>query len=393
MRADRAVNTSELRELARRRLPRVLFDYIDGGAGDESGIARNARAWGDYRLLPRYLVNVSARSLATQLWSRQYAAPFGIAPVGLTGLFRPQAERLLAEAAREAGLPYILSGVAIAGLEEIAKIAPGQVWFQLYAARQRSIALDMIRRAAAAGIEVLVLTVDLPVDARRERDLRNGFRFGVRFGPSLVLDGLTHPRWTLNFLRHGGLPSFDGWARYLGPDASAGAVGALVDAESYAPQTWADLELYRREWPGRLVVKGLLHADDARRALDCGVDGIIVSNHGGRQLERLPSVPEVLPAIVAAVGGRLKVMCDSGIRCGADIAVARCLGAEFVFTGRVPIYGVAAGGRAGAARALAILTEELDRAVGQIGVTANAGLSRERLLGPWPDPPAPCRDS
>ena len=365
--------------MARRRLPRILFDYIDGGAGDDAGLRRNIAAFEAYRLRPRYLVDVSTRNLSTPLWQWQFAAPFGIAPVGLVGLFRSDGERLLAQAAQDAGVPYVLSGASIATIEDVARVAPLHTWYQLYPAREPRISLDMVHRAAQAGLGVLVLTVDLPVAAKRERDVRNGFDFAIRVSPSLLWDALAHPRWALEYLARGGLPSFGNWAPYAPGGASAREVAEFFVAQSFATQTWRDVEVYRREWPGRLVLKGIQHEQDARRAADLGVDGLIVSNHGGRQLECLPTAIDVLPAIRAAVGDRLVVMVDGGIRRGSDVAIAISLGADFTFVGRAPTYGVAAGGLAGAARSLAILREELDLAMGQLGVTAVHELTPELL--------------
>ena len=374
-----AVSIADLRRLARRRLPRILFDYIEGGAGDESGLQRNSDAFAAYCLRPRYLVDVSERSLATRLWQWRFAAPFGIAPVGLVGLFRADGELMLAQAARDAGVPYVLSGASIATIEDVASVAPEHAWYQLYPARETQISLDMLRRASQSGLGALVLTVDLPVAAKRERDVRNGFDFAIGLSPSLLLDALAHPRWALEYLARGGLPAFGNWARYAPPGASARAVAEFLVSQSYATQTWRDVELYRRQWPGRLILKGIQHEDDARRAVELGVDGLIVSNHGGRQLECLPAAIEVLPAIRAAVGDRIAVMVDGGIRRGSDIAIALCLGADFVFLGRAPTYGVAAGGLAGARRALQILHEELDLAMGQLGITATEQLRPELL--------------
>ncbi len=371
----------DLRRLARRRLPRLLFDYIDGGAGDDAGVRRNRAAFAAYRLRPRYLVDVSSRDTSATLWGRRYAMPVGIAPVGLVGLFRAGGELKLARAAQQADVPFVLSGASIASIEEAAHAAPRHTWFQLYPAREPRVSLDLVHRAAQAQIEVLVLTVDLPVPARRHRDIRNRFDYNVRLTPALVLDGLRHPAWTLEYLRHGGLPSFGSWARYARPGASAREVGEYFVAQSYPTQTWRDVEAYRRAWAGRLVIKGIQHPDDARRAAALGVDGVIVSNHGGRQLECLPSALTVLPDIRAAVGADLVVMADGGVRSGSDVAIALCRGADFVFVGRPPVYGVAAAGQAGAARALEILREEFDLVLGQLGLATPRELA-EALLVP-----------
>jgi len=369
-----AVNIEELRRRARRRLPRLLFDYIDGGAGDESGLKRNTASFAGYRLSPRYLLDIGARTTATSLWERRFAAPFGIAPVGLAGLFYRDGELLFAQAARDAGIPYVMSGASIASIEEVTAIDSQSTWYQLYPARDRGLTLDIVRRAADAGVAVLVITVDLPVPAKRERDIRNGFDYDLRLSPSLALDALKHPRWTLDHLCRGGLPSFGTWARYAGTGASAREVARFFLDQGYPTLTWVDMEKLRRDWPGRLIIKGLLHADDARMAAAIGADGVIVSNHGGRQLACLPTALEALPEIRAAVGDRMRVMVDGGIRCGSDVAIALGLGADFVFIGRAALYGLAAAGYEGVLRSVAILKEELDLTMGQIGVTSVPGL-------------------
>lgn len=375
----RAVNIDDLRQLARRRLPRILFDYIEGGAGNEAGLRANVAAFDAYALRPRYLIDVTQRRLAATLWDRRYAAPFGIAPVGLAGLFHRAGERALMTAATRAGIPYIQSGASIASIEDLAGHPGDRPWYQIYLARDARVSMDVVARAEQAGMPVLVVTADLVVPAKRERDRRHGFDFDIRVSPSRLLDGLRHPRWTLDYLTHGGLPAFGTWARYAKPGASARAVAEYLSSESYGPQQWRDVEAIRRAWPGRLVIKGILHVDDAIRAIDAGVDGIIVSNHGGRQLERLPVALDVLPALREAAGRRLAIMVDGGVRRGCDVAIALALGADFVFLGRAPIYGLAAGGLAGVERALAILREEFDLTLGQIGVLDPRELGPESL--------------
>jgi isopentenyl diphosphate isomerase/L-lactate dehydrogenase-like FMN-dependent dehydrogenase len=367
MNLARAINIADLRLAARRRLPRVLFDWIDGGAGDETALAQSVAQFSAARLMPRYLVDISSRSLGQKLFGRDYALPFGVAPMGNAGLFRPGADIAMAQAAKAAGAPFILSGATIATIEEAAAAAPGHVWLQIYPAREAAITRDFIARAEAAGIETLVVTVDLPIAAKRERDIRNGFGLPLRIDAAKIVDAALHPGWTMDWLRQGGMPKMGAWAAYAGKEASGEDVAAFMVSQFYPVHTWADLESYRKLWKGKLVIKGLQHPDDARRALVAGCDGIIVSNHGGRQFDRAPTPLASLPAIKAAVDGKIAVMLDGGIRRGADIVVALASGADFVFCGRAILYGVAAGGLPGASRAFDILRDELDRTMGQIG--------------------------
>jgi (S)-mandelate dehydrogenase len=362
-----AINIADLRLAAKRRLPRVLFDWIDGGAGDETALEQSVAQFSAARLMPRYLVDISRRSLAKSLFGRDYALPFGVAPMGNAGLFRPGADIAMAQAAKAAGAPFILSGATNATIEEAAAAAPDAVWVQIYPARDAGIARDFIARAAAAGVETLVVTVDLPIAAKRDRDIRNGFGLPLRLDAAKILDAVLHPGWTLDWLRQGGMPKMGAWAAYAGKDANGEEVAAFMTSQFYPVHTWADLDAYRALWKGKLVIKGVQHPDDARRAMAAGCDGIIVSNHGGRQFDRAPTPLSTLPAIKAAVAGRIAVMLDGGVRRGADIVIALASGADFVFCGRAILYGVAAGGLAGASRSFDILRDELDRTMGQIG--------------------------
>jgi isopentenyl diphosphate isomerase/L-lactate dehydrogenase-like FMN-dependent dehydrogenase len=362
-----AVNIADLRLAAKRRLPRVLFDWIDGGAGDETALEQSVAQFSAARLMPRYLVDISRRSLAKSLFGRDYALPFGVAPMGNAGLFRPGADIAMAQAAKAAGAPFILSGATNATIEEAAAAAPDAVWVQIYPARDAGITRDFIARAAAAGVETLVVTVDLPIAAKRERDIRNGFGLPLRLDAAKILDAALHPGWTLDWLRQGGMPKMGAWAAYAGKDATGEEVAAFMTSQFYPVHTWADLDVYRALWKGKLVIKGVQHPDDAKRAMAAGCDGIIVSNHGGRQFDRAPTPLATLPAIKAAVEGKIAVMLDGGVRRGADIVVALASGADFVFCGRAILYGAAASGLAGASRSFDILRDELDRTMGQIG--------------------------
>lgn len=377
-----AINIEDLRQMARRRIARIVFDYIDGGVEDENGLARNREAFSRWRLVPHYLQDISARQQTATLFGRQYASPFGIAPTGLAAFARPKADLLLAQAAAEANLPFIMSGAATTSIEQVTAVAPQHTWFQLYVSREMAVTEDMIRRAQAAGVETLVLTVDVPVHSKRERDWRNGFVPPVK--PSLVciLDILRHPRWLGEVLRHG-LPRFENWAPYAGDNASAREIASYFTSQIPFTQTWFDLERIRRLWTGKLVLKGILAPTDALRAQDCGVDGVIISNHGGRQLDSAPAALEMLPAIHAAVGGQMTVMLDGGIRRGSDVLKAWALGADFVFVARPTLYGVAADGLSGAQRAIAILQEEIDLTLAQLGCADLGMLSGEFLREGW----------
>jgi (S)-mandelate dehydrogenase len=370
-----ALNIEDLRKMARRKLPRIAFDYIEGGVEDERCPERNVAAFARRLLLPRYLVDVSSRDQTATLFDRSYASPFGIAPTGLAGLFRADADLLLARAAAESNIPFVISGAATASIEAITKTAPAHTWYQLYCARNPQITEDLIRRARDAELSTLVVTVDIPINAKRERNLRNGFGLPPRLKPSVVAEALMHPGWLIEYLRRG-QPRFETWAPYAG----ATNVNRFFAEQMPATATWRDLEAFRRLWPRHLVLKGILHPDDAVRAVELGVDGIWVSNHGGRQLDQAPAALDMLPEINAAVGERAVLMVDGGVRRGSDIVTALCLGAQFVFVGRATLYGAAAAGLAGIRRAIEILKGEVDCVMAQIGCPSLAHLGTDCLV-------------
>jgi L-lactate dehydrogenase (cytochrome)/(S)-mandelate dehydrogenase len=287
---------------------------------------------------------------------------------------------MLAEAAVAVNIPFIMSGASTGGIEAMARVAPEHGWYQLYGARDPNISEDLIRRSRDAGLGTLVLTVDVPVNSKRERNIRNGFIRPYKLTASIVLDGLAHPAWLLEYLRHGGMPVIENWKTYAPAGASVNEVADFLGSQTPSTQTWRELETYRRIWPRKLVVKGILHPDDARRCVELGVDGIMVSNHGARQLDRAPSPLEMLPLIKAAVGDRLTLMLDSGIRRGSDVIIAMCLGARFVFVGRATLYGVAVAGVAGARKAIGILKDEIDRVMAQMGCTGLDQLGSHWLM-------------
>jgi len=377
-----AINVDDLRRLAKRRLPKIAYDFIEGGLEDESGIARNERAFDEVKLVPRYMVDVRTRDQSTTIFGRTYSGPIGIAPTGLAGLFRPGADLMLAEAARAANVPFIMSGTGTGSLEDLARVAPQHGWYQLYVAKDRKISEDQVRRARDAGLGTLVITVDVPINSKRERNLRNGFTRPLKLSWKTKLEACLHPAWMRDYFK-GGLPLFCNWQQYAPPGSSRDEVADFVASQTPSPLLWPDVEAFRRLWPGNLVLKGIMHPDDAARAASLGVDGIMVSNHGARQLDRAPAPIEVLPAIHAAVGDRLTVMLDSGVRRGSDAIIALCLGAKFVFVGRPTLYGVAAGGVPGATRALQIFKDEVDRTMAQMGAPDIRSLGPQFLM--WKD--------
>jgi L-lactate dehydrogenase (cytochrome)/(S)-mandelate dehydrogenase len=368
MALDRVISIADLKRLAKKRLPRMTFDYIEGGCDDERALGESEASFGAYRLAPRYLVDVSRTDMTAGVVGQSFALPLGIAPTGNAGMFRHDADRLLAAEAKAADIPFILSGASNASIEEVMKVAPDHCWFQLYGTRDQGMSEDMIRRAVDLGVKVLVLTVDVPATSNRERNQRSGFMHPLKVTPAMIFQAATHPAWTLEYFGHGGLPYMGNFRPYAAERASPAQVADLFVAQFPVPAlTWDFLDWVRQRWPRKLVVKGILHPEDAADAVARGVDGIIVSNHGGRQLDRALSPLDAFPAIHAAVGGKVDLMLDGGIRRGSDIVIARCLGARFVFAGRPTLYGAAAGGRAGIRKALDILARELGVILAQIG--------------------------
>jgi L-lactate dehydrogenase (cytochrome)/(S)-mandelate dehydrogenase len=376
MKLDNAINIEDLHRMAKRKLPKIIFDFIEGGLEDERGLERNRAAFHKHQLLPRYLVDVSVRDQSASVFGHTYASPFGISPTGGAGLYRRDGDLMLAEAAAEANIPYIMSGGSNASMEEAVRIAPNNTWFQLYAAQDRDLTDALIGRARDCGVGALVLTVDVPVHPKRERNWRNGFatvrngtiKEALKLKPSILLEAMTHPGWVFDYVKNGGAPGLGNWAPHVGNGATAvDSIRLGRSQTSAAAQTWRDLERYRRLFPRPLVVKGILNPADAIRAAEIGVDGIIVSNHGGRQLDQAPASLDALPAIKAAVGDKLTIMLDSGVRRGADILIARCLGAQFVFFGRPTLYGAVVGGVPGVKKAIDIFRTEIDLVMGQIG--------------------------
>lgn len=378
---ERSFSIADLRDAARRALPRIIFDYVEGGVEDEEGLAINARQTSGLRLLPRYFGKMPPVDPSVELLGRRYAQPFGLAPTGLAGSVRPGGDIALAHAAAAAQLPFVLSTVSNATIEAAAAAAGDYAWMQIYGARDRAITFDMMRRADAAGMRTLVVTVDTPAPSKRERNLRNGF-WPQRMPWATRLEALRHPRWIARYLTSGMTPAFESWRPYAPAGATKTVVAQTTGYQLGDRQTWADLSAIRDRWPHALVVKGVLHPEDAVTAVEAGAQGLIVSNHGGRVFDRSPASFAAFPAIRAAVGDRATLMLDSGIMRGADIVTAFCLGAAFTFVGRAPLYGLAVGGEAGVARTLSILAEEVGLALGQLGCPRPADLGDRFLFAP-----------
>ena len=362
---------------ARRYLPRPMYGYVSGGAETNASLRANRAAFDDFALLPRVLVDVSARSTKTTLFGRVHDAPFGIAPMGGSSMAAYQGDIVLARAAGAAGIPMIMSGASLTRLEDV-RAAGRTSWFQAYLPGDDAAITSMVERVARAGFDTLVLTVDVPVGANRENNVRSGFNRPLRPTLRLAWDSALRPRWLCGmFLRtlvtHG-MPHFE----------NTGTRAPLITrtAERYSgPRdklSWPHVELMRRLWKGHLVLKGVLDPEDARIARESGVDGIIVSNHGGRQLDGAMAPLQALPGVAAQAGG-MTVMMDSGIRRGTDVLKALALGARFVFVGRPFLYAAAIGGEAGVLHAARLLREEVDRDMALLGITELAQMTRERL--------------
>ncbi|MGI9228935.1 MAG: alpha-hydroxy acid oxidase [Gammaproteobacteria bacterium] len=362
----RCLNIADLRALAERKLPGAVFDYLQGGAEDETTLTRNSADFAQYELLPRYLVDVAQVSLATQVLNTDIAMPIILAPTGLSRLFHHQGEAAVARAAQRADTLYTLSSMATQSIEEVAAETTGPKWFQIYVWRDRELLRDFIRRCKQNGYTGLCLTVDLPTAGQRERDLRNGFTVPPQIRPANVLNTLCHPAWLWHFLA--GPPiSLANVKQYVEADKNLFSVIDYTSSQFDPTVSWDDVAWMVEQWQGDFAIKGILSADDACRAAEVGVNAIIISNHGGRQLDHAVTPIGVLPEIVAAVGERLEVILDGGVRRGTDVIKALCLGARAVMIGRPYLYGLAAGGEAGVNRALDILAAEIRRSLTLLG--------------------------
>jgi (S)-mandelate dehydrogenase len=374
------LDIEDLREIARRRVPAFAFEYVEGGAEDEATLRWNRAALESIRFVPNTLVDTSSRHQRITLFGHQSSSPLIIAPTGLNGMLRHRGDVALARAAAAAGIPFNLSTVSNVRLEEVAAEAGGRLWMQLYIMKDREIARHIVTRADEAGYEALVFTSDANVFGRREWDQRS-YRGPGQLSLRNIFDVACHPRWLLDVIIPHGVPRFENIIEFMPSEARTARGGVAFVPRLFAPDlSWDDVAWLRKMWPRKLIVKGILNVKDARHAAELGCDGIVVTNHGGRQLDSCVSPVEVLPVIAEAVGERLTIIVDSGFRRGIDIVKAMALGANAVMIGRAPLYGLAAGGEAGVRHALALLTGEIDRVLGQLGCQSLADVGPHLLV-------------
>ena len=377
-----ATNVADFAAAARRRLPRVVWDYLDGGAEDETTLRDNRAGFERLKIMPSVLTGNAKRDQSVELFGTRFASPFMIGPTGLNGLFWPDADLALARASADVG--FALSTASNNSLEEVAATGPGTRWFQLYPWGDADFSARLLERAKRSSYSAVIVTVDTLTAGKRERDLRNGFSHELRITPRVVLDGLAHPAWLRSVWLGRGMPRFENLAEFLPPGASASQLADFTRSQRNPSFAWEDIERLKRTWEGPLLVKGILASADAVRALESGADGVVVSNHGGRQLDGAPATIDALPDIVAAIGGRGRVLVDGGIRRGSDVVKAVAVGADAVLLGRSTLYGLAAAGQAGATRVLAILRDEVDRTLALAGARSLVDLQQMQIV--WSPP-------
>ena len=378
-RLRRAASVDDLRRIARRRLPRGVFDYVDGAAEAERSLARNSADFATITFNPRVLRDVSAIDTSTTLLGRPLPLPLVFAPTGFTRMCDPEGELAVARAAARADLPYTLSTLGTRSIEEVAAVSDGRKWFQLYVWRDRGLVKELVDRAATSGYEALVLTVDNPVFGKRERDVRRGFTIPPQVGPSTLVDGAVHPGWTWAFVRAEPIRFANVVGRDVGDGASAVTLADYINTQFDPTLSWRDVEWLRDVWNGPLVVKGVQTVEDARLAADAGVDVIALSNHGGRQLDDAPTPVSLIAPVVDALGDRVEIICDGGVRRGSDLIKAVALGARAVSIGRAYLYGLGAAGERGVDHVVQLLTTDVRRTMALLGVSSIADLSPELL--------------
>jgi isopentenyl diphosphate isomerase/L-lactate dehydrogenase-like FMN-dependent dehydrogenase len=369
-RLSHVLTTDDLRAMARRRLPRPVFDYVDGGGENEITLNRNVAAFDRIGFRPRTVAEIAGRVQTVSLFGRASAAPFGIGPMGGLGMLWPEADIIAARFAARAGIPYVLASGASCSIEQVAEAAPdGRRWFQLYVFRDPGLNRRLLARAAAAGYEALVVTTDTQINPKRTRDMRNGFAIPMRFTPRTAWDFARRPGWLWRVGRRHSSAAMGNLMSEIGPEPTLAKAVAFFKTERSRSVGWDDLQTIREIWKGPMLIKGIVTAEEAERAVRLGVDGIVVSNHGGRNLDGTLATIEALPEVVAAADGRLTVLLDSGVRKGSDVVKALALGARACLVGRPVAFALAVGGEAGVEHVLAMIHDEIDRVQGLLGVT------------------------
>ena len=372
-RLTRALTIYDLRDIAKRRTPQAPFDYTDGGADTESSLTRARAAYEKLEFQPKILLNVKDVDLSVQMLGKKMRMPFGIAPTGFTRMMQTEGEYAGACAAADAGIPFTLSTMGTRSIEDVAKAAPsGRNWFQLYMWKDRDRSMALVDRAKAAGFDTLVLTVDVPVAGARLRDVRNGMTIPPSLTSKTILNAIPRPAWWINFLTTDPL-------KFASLDSWNGTVAELLDSMFDPTVTYEDLKWIRGQWQGNLVVKGIQNVDDAVMSIEAGADAIILSNHGGRQLDRAPVPLHLLPEVIKAVGNKAEVHVDTGIMHGADVVAALASGAKFTWIGRAYLYGLMAGGKPGVDRTLEILRTQITRTMKLLGARTVAELNPDHV--------------
>jgi L-lactate dehydrogenase (cytochrome) len=369
-RLRKGVSVADLRTIAKRRLPRGVFDYIDGGAEDELTLAANTEAYRRVTFKPRVLRDVSEIDTSSTLLGKTLSMPLVLAPTGFTRMAHPQGELAVARAAERAGVPYALSTLGTRSIEELAATGASRLWFQVYVWRDRGLVSELVQRAAASGYEALCLTVDAQVFGKRERDARRGFTLPPKLGPSTLIDGIVHPGWTWQFLTSEPIVFSNVVGRAVGDGGEAITLAEYVAQQFDRGLSWKDIEWFRGIWNGPIVIKGIQTVADAVIAADEGVEAIALSNHGGRQLDSAPTPLDLLPEVAEAVGGRTEIICDGGVRRGSDIVKALAMGANACMAGRAYMYGLGAAGEEGVDHVINLLSTDMKRTMGLIGCTS-----------------------
>lgn len=374
-----AADVADYRRLARRRLPRGVFDYVDGGAEDELTLRRNNEAFRRLEFRPRVLADVGEVDISTTLLGRQLPTPLVLGPTGFTRIVTTAGELDVARSAARAGLPYTLSTMATRSIEEVAAVSDGPKWFQVYVWRDRGLVKDLLARAAASGYEAIMITVDTAVLGRRERDVRHGFTLPPKIGPGTLVDGALHPAWTWNFVRSDPITFANATGADGGDGSTAVKLADYINGQFDPSLSWRDLDWFRDQWDGTIVLKGIQTVEDARIAASAGVEAIALSNHGGRQLDGAPVPIEHLAKVAEAVGDQVEIICDGGIRRGSDIVKALSLGARACMIGRAYLYGLGAAGERGVDGVLGLLADDMRRVMALLGRRSVAELDADAV--------------